>query len=353
MSTPAQDKGIIVNVTRLKISNKEHARYGDGLIYILTEDDGTRLPFFKSECGTIGCECFFVDDFSIIPDTPRVAITVDFPAPVAPALTMQEALAAPLPVVPVASPYTALQALAIKTFETMYEHAVAHREGGESHLIGTYGICDNISRFSDMASANYSQMAEVKENLIRTTASYSGDYTYPVKGVNGRDASNSFSFFDNKWQGEYGLNRLNQLGELVDILKSDKWSDDLVNRQTPAKRHGLKVGDIVKYTHPGRYENTLWVLREDDASRNPSFYRLSDKDDWTDLSLEYIVKAGEELVKARSVSEFLSELEAQTKVKEDLDRQIAELTKQLQNVVSGIALLDYGLADQHKVKRIS
>lgn len=342
--TPAQQAGFIVNVTRLKITNPEHARYNEGLVWLLREDDTTSLPFFKSECGTVSNECFFICDFSIILD--EVPAVPDIP--VAPALTMQEALAAPLPVAPV---YTALQQQAIDTFQAMYDAAVKHREGLDSRLNGEYGICDNIDRFATLVGASYSQMAEVKENLIRRTAVYSGSYNYPVPCPEGGNAGSAFDNNRYKWQGAYGLNRLTQLGQMIEIIKSDKWNDNLVNRQSPATRNGLTEGDIVRYTR--RDESSLWVFRRDDDSMSPSFHKLTDEDNYCDIDLNYIVKVDKDSVfKRRPVEEFLSELVEQVKKKEDIESQIAELQKQLNGVKNDIFMLDYGLADQHKVKRI-
>jgi hypothetical protein len=258
----------------------------------------------------------------------------------------QETIAAPL-----ASNYTALQTLAVNTFQGMYDAAVAYREERSSRLNGDYGICDNIDRFADMNGANSSQMSEVKENLIRTTASYSGNYTYPVPCPEGGDASSAFSRASNKWKGAYGLNRLVQLGQMLEIIKSDKWHDGLVKRQTPAQRNGLTVGDIVRYTR--RSESTFWVLRRDDESMSPSFHKLLDKDDYTDLDLNYIVKVDKEtLYKERPVSEFLEAISVQMALQADLDAQILELQKQRSETANQVAMLDLGLAEQHKVKRI-
>ncbi|UAV90024.1 hypothetical protein REC_175 [Pseudomonas phage REC] len=345
MSTPAQQAGFIVNVTRLKISNKEHAQYGNGLVYLLREDDETSLPFFRSECGKVSNDCFFIGDMSIIQDVPAPA---PLPAPVAPALTLEKA---PLPVPPAPVVYTALQQKAINTFQAMYDAAVAHREGRDSRLNGDYGICDNIDRFASAAGSSETPMSEVKENLIRQTAMYSGNYTYPVPCPDGGDASTAFSRHSNKWRGAYGLNRLVQLEQLIELIKT-KWDDSLVNRKTPAFRNGLQVGDVVRYTR--RDTPSFWVFRRDDESMSPSFHKLTDKDDYTDIDLNYIVKVDkDEICKPRAVSEFLSELEAQAVKKADIERQIANLQKQLTNVQTDIAMLDYGLADQHKVKRIA
>lgn len=352
MNSPAQQAGFIVNVTRLKINNPEHSRYSQGLVWLLREDDETNLPFFKSECGTVSNECFFIADLSIIPNevpaplpvpSAPIVISFDSDAPVAPALTLEKA---PLPVAPV---YTELQQKAINTFQAMYDDAVAYREGRDTRLNGDYGICDNIDRYASRAGSYEGQMSEVKENLIRQTASYSGNYTYPVPCPDGGDASNAFSRHSNKWRGAYGLNRLVQLEQLVELIKT-KWDDSMVNRKTPAFRNGLKVGYIVRHT---RRENTLWVFRRDDESMAPSFHKLGDKDDYVDIDLNYVVKVDkDEISKPRAVSEFLSELEAQAKKKADIERQIAELQKALTGVQTDIAMLDYGLADQHKVKRL-
>jgi hypothetical protein len=415
--TPAQKAGFIVNVTRLKLTGND-GDYSEteykSKVWILSNDDGSSCPYFKSEHGDVECFCAYVRDMSIIeevapvPAVPQLTAVPKFPvgssvkvvnsgwgfgpemigtvltvtdfklrgfedttyhlidsegqrqggdiwepclelAPpllpvsVAPALTLDKA---PLQVV-----YTELQQLAINTFQGMYDAALRHREGLDSRLNGEYGICDNIDRFSDMAGANSSQMSEVKENLIRVTPIYSGNYTYPVPCPTGGDAGNAFTRHSNKWREAYGLNRLTQLGQLIDIIKSDKWSDDMVKRQTPAFRNGLVVGDIVRYTR--RDVPSFWVFRRDDESMSPSFHKLLDKDDYTDIDLNYIVKVDRESVfKVRSVSEFLSTIAEQVAKKADIERQIAELQSQLQGVQSEVAMLDFGLADQHKVKRI-
>lgn len=407
MTTPAQEKGIIVNVTRLKLKEETYRDSGlQGYVWLLAEDDHSLCPFFNSECGSEVDRCFNLEHMEIIKEQPQRAVLGQFtpktgnlnaafsvvskepattagaykgekvsgeeyhvyseywdwvpavpmaapaPVPMPPVVTMQEALAAPLPVDANAPAYTELQKQAIATFQTMYDHAVMYRNGDSNRLNSSYGICDNIDRFADMAGARVGQMIEVKENLIRTTPIYSGDYTYPVPCPDGGSASNAFSNVSNKWNGAYGLNRLTQLGQLVDIIKSDKWSDDLVNRQTPAKRNGLVVGDVVRYTRST--EPSFWVFRRDDESASPSFHKLTDKDDYTDIDLNHIVKVDkDEICKPRPVSEFLSELQAQADKKADIERQIAELQKALQGVKGDIAMLDYGLADQHKVKRIA
>lgn len=343
MTTPAQNAGFIVNVTKLKLVGEQgdYSQESRKAVWVMHHDDGSSCPYFTDEQGRTLCA--YVSDMRAMQDAPAPQ-----PVPVAPALSMQEALAAPLPVAPV---YTELQQKAINTFQSMYDDAVAYREGRDTRLNGDYGICDNIDRYASRAGSYESQMSEVKENLIRQTAMYSGNYTYPVPCPEGGDASTAFSRNSNKWRGAYGLNRLVQLEQLIELIKT-KWDDSMVNRKTPAFRNGLKVGDVVRYTR--RDTPSFWVFRRDDESMSPSFHKLTDKDDYTDIDLNYIVKVDkDEISKPRAVSEFLSELEAQAKKKADIERQIAELQKALTGVQTDIAMLDYGLADQHKVKRIA
>ena len=334
MKTPAQKAGFVLNVTRLKLSGNDGY---SALVWVLVEDDGTTCPFFSSVCGARKEYAFTLSRLEIIKD-----VSLSLP-PVPPALTLDKA---PLPV------YTELQQKAITTFQGMYDAAVAHREGQSSRLNGDYGICDNIERFAEIAGVSAYHMQEVKENLIRSTAIYSGDYTYPVPAVDsGQSASIAFSRHCNKWREAYGLNRLTQLGQLVELIKT-KWDDNLINCQTPCVRNGLKVGDLVQYKREGRTP-TFWVLRCDDESMSPSFHKLNDPDEYQDIDLHNIVKVDRETVfKERPVSEFLSVIEEQVKQKAEIALQIAELEKRLADLEASIALLDYALAEQHKVKRI-
>jgi hypothetical protein len=382
--TPAQKAGFIVNVTRLKLSGGSdyYPEEKQAMVWLLSLDDGSGCPYFKSECGIESRYCAYVTDFTIIEDAPTVIgrftpkgnnphnspfdVVSCEPNSVNPMgsykgfkvsgeeyhvysdywnwepVTEATAEAGPLE-----SGYTKLQTFAINTFQAMYDDAVLHREGKAHRLCGDYGICDNIPRFAEFAGADTGKMIEVKENLIRQTASYSGDYNYPVKPVNDESASNSFSRHGNKWKGEYGLNRLTQLGELIEMLKTH-WDDSLVVRQTPATRNGLEVGSLVRYTG----DNSFWVFRRDDESMSPSFHRLGDCNDYTDLRLEYIKKVDASQIEERSVSEFLEVLTVKIEEQTSIEKQIAELKAKLVSVQSDVSLLDYSLAKQHKVKRI-
>jgi hypothetical protein len=425
MTTPAQEKGFIENVTRLKLVGgegdySEHSR--NAAWWVMHHDDGSSCPYFTNEDGMTLCA--YVRDFEIIQEVPKfpegsrvvvvasgwglgpehmgkeltikgftlqvdnhtIYTVVDetgqqfggqiwepsfelAPPPViVPSLTnIGQVLPVPAATVafdvdsPVLVPnaatanipqYTPLQQKAINTFQAMYDDAVKYRDGDTSgRLNGDYGICDNIDRYASRHGSSESQMSEVKENLIRRTPSYSGNYTYPVPCPDGGDASNAFSRHSNKWRGAYGLNRLNQLGEMIELLKT-VWDDNLIKRQTPAFRNGLKVGDLVRYTR--RDEPSFWVFRNDDGSQSPSFHKLGNEQDYSDIDLNYIVKVdAAEVLKERAVSEFLSVIAEQEARKVDIEAQIVALQAQLKHVKNEVAILDYGLAQQHKVKRIA
>jgi len=347
MTTPAQQRGIIENVTKLKLKSSPDSEYGQSdldRVWLLTDDDGSNFPFFSPTNGLDRDRVFCLANMHPIVESGQQ------PKPVVP----------PVPPMPVSftappSPYTDLQQVAINTFQAMYDAAAAYRRGEPSpnatSLNPEYGICDNIDRFARANGSTETPMSEVKENFIRQTEVYSGNYTYPVPCPEGGDASGAFSRNSNKWNGPYGLNRLVQLGQLIALIKSDKWDDSMVKRKTPAFRNGLTVGDIVVYTR--RTEHTYWVFRLDDESMSPSFHKIGNPDDYTDLDLNYIRKVDKADIRKRTVSEFLAELTVKQEEQEAINKQIAELTSKLTANAAAIALLDFGLADQHKVKRLA
>lgn len=420
MTTPAQQRGIIENVTKLELVGTEYIQSDLDRVWLLTDDDESSYPFFSSVDGVerdrVFClanmrpkgpaeqqpkfpidslvevvaagwglgperigQVLVIKGFTLRGSEPTIYHVVDnsgstvslsawessFKASVAPMPTVPPASdlsflddfdGDPVPVLPKAqATYTELQKVAINTFQAMYEAAAAYRRGEPSpngcSLNGDYGICDNIDRFARASGSSESPMSEVKENFIRQTEIYSGNYTYPVPCPDGGDASSAFSRHSNKWNGPYGLNRLIQLGQLIELIKSDKWDDSMVRRKTPAFRNGLTVGDIVVYTR--RTEHTYWVLRHDDESMSPSFHKIGDKDDYTDLDLNYIKKVNKADTGEKTVSEFLEELKVKQEEQKEIEKQMAALQALLAANKSAIALLDFGLADQHKVKRLS
>lgn len=401
MTTPAENKGFVVNKTRLALlgDDGEYSAQQKSQVWVLKTDDGSNCPYFikESELGSsehTDTLCAYVRDMEVIlgrfepkegnRNSPFEVVSKE---PISTedgfcgkqvngstyhvysrywnwiegrdAGMQQEATASAgqvdptspqaVPVVP--SPYTPLQQQAINTFQSMYDDAVRYRNDGTTRLNADYGICDNIERYAERAGARAGHMAEIKENLIRATAIYSGDYTYPVPCPEGGSASNAFCRGGNKWKGAYGLNRLTQLGQLIELIKSDRWSDDLIKRMSPAQRNNLQVGDLVRYTR--RDEPSFWVFRRDDDSMSPSFYRLGNVDDYADLDLNHVVKVDrEEMFKERPVSEFLSVIAEKSSQAEELKAQMEQLKKQLKAVNDEIAILDFGLGEQHKVKRI-
>lgn len=237
MTTKAQRAGFVENVTRLKLKSRENScqSYHDGYyekVWILQHDDGSSCPYFKSEDGSVRDFCAYVCDFELAKVSYKLAVPGTLPVPF------------------IKRGYTALQQKAIDTFQGMYDAAMAYREGLPTGLNSGYGICDNIDRYADKAGADSYQMSEVKENFIRKTPMYSGEYHYPVPCPEGGDAGQAFTRYSDKWSDTYGLNRLTQLGQLIHLLKTE-WSDDLVGRKSPAFRNGLVVGDLVRYERRG------------------------------------------------------------------------------------------------------
>ena len=383
--SPAVQAGFVVDVTRSRLINMDGhpARY-ESLVWLLKHDDNTNCPFFKSECGSVTQECFWLNSleiikekvvigrfelnessrgyghepFSVLTKTPNSSglgfvgekqdgtsyhVSTEYwnwvPAGGVPEVVAPEVAKDP-------EGYTDLQRMAFNTFQRMYDEVVKHRRGDSSRLNLDYGICDNIERFANEGGASYQQMAEVKENLIRTTASWSGDYTYPVKCPNGGSASSAFSNSRNKWSGDYGLNRMLQLGEMIEIIKSEKWNDNLVKRLSPAQRNGIAIGDVVRWTTDN---NSLWVLRYDDQSSSPSFHRLGDESYTRDISIENVRKVDNT---PKDVSTFLAEIAVKVAEVESLEQQLAKLQAQLKEAKGEVEVLDAGLAIQHKVKRI-
>lgn len=347
MTTPAQQAGFVLNVTRLQLTGNDgdYNANDQEKFFVMSHDDGSNCPYFtREETGTKLCA--YVRDMSIV-QQPAV-----LPPPVPVDMSFLDDFVG-VPAAP--SPYTDSQQTAINVFQAMYDAAVAYRNGATDGLAvklnPDYGICDNIDRFANANGSHETPMSEVKENLIRQTEIYSGNYTYPVPCPDGGDASNAFSRHGNKWNGPYGLNRLLQLGQLIELIKSGKWDDSMVRRKTPAFRNGLTVGDMVMYTR--RTDVTYWILRHDDESTSPSFHRVGDPTDYSNLDLSYIRKVDNSVKEERSVSQFLEELKAKQEEQDNIARQIAELQAALTENKSAIALLDFGLAEQHKVKRIS
>ena len=344
MTTPAQKAGIIPNVTRLRI-DQNGARDS---VWLLSSDDGTTLPYFKRENGTGGEECFLLNVCTIIEDESVPAAPA---APVAPQAVM---LAPPITICgetlqivthnPAVAPMTVWQRRAVECFETMYVAADKYRRTGErGSLRYEYGICDNITRFTDYDD----EMTNVKDNLIRSLPSYSGSYHYPVKPTEDHSsAERAWDHSGNKWQGGYGKNRLDQLGELVEALKSERWDDELIGKQTPATRLGLKIGDIVWH----RDRNELLTFHTDDGSQDPYFTRPDG--DRMSTHLDNIERNIKQFMTGDDIATLVQRAKDIDKQRKAIADQIEELEKQARELLKGIGRVDIELAHVHGVKRI-
>lgn len=330
MTTPAQQAGIIPNVTRLRI-DQNGARDS---VWLLSSDDGTTLPYFKRENGTVSEECFFLSSCTPIDDEGVPAVPVQ---PFLPAAT-QEPVPVPKPA------YTEWQRRAVDCFETMYVAADKYRRTGErGSLRYEYGICDNITRFTDYDD----EMTNVKDNLIRSLPSYSGSYHYPVKPTEDHSsAERAWDHSGNKWQGGYGKNRLDQLGELVEALKSERWDDELIGKQTPATRLGLKIGDIVWH----RDRNELLTFHTDDGSQDPYFTRPDG--DRMSTHLDNIERNIKQFMTGDDIATLVQRAKDIDKQRKAIADQIEELEKQARELLKGIGRVDIELAHVHGVKRI-
>jgi hypothetical protein len=252
----------------------------------------------------------------------------------------------------VASANSRTQQQAVTTFKTMLARAMAHRNGDnvEDSLFYTgYGICDNIERCMPEGSSS-TIIALIKDNLIRRVPSYSGNYHYPVScpetsGSEGADSA--WSRHSNKWAGAYGQNRITQLNELIDMIEN-KWDDSFAQNMTPA----VRVGIIPNITLCQFRDGTFWHLDTDDGSSDP-YFRPVGGGDRRSQELRYVTIMPTVIDgKKRSVPAFLKEIAKQQAKRDKLQAQIAALQRLAAEANSKIAMLDYGLAQTHKVKRM-
>lgn len=253
-----------------------------------------------------------------------------------------------------------IQQQALATFTTMLQRAIAYRanpqENDQSTFYTGYGICDNISRCMP-DSAREERMSLVKDNIIRRLPSYSGNYHYPVKHPNPKPnvtqsqaGDMAWSEFSNKWEGAYGAERLQQLMELVDVIR-DKWDNKYGERMTPATRVGIIPNvTIVRHVDNG----DLYTLVSDDDSTDPYFLQVGkNMDQRRSIDLRNVEILPMQEVGKRSVKSFINQIKKAAEKRAKLEAQIAELNKQRQLLISQEAVLDYHLGEQHSVKRLA
>ncbi|QNN99870.1 hypothetical protein phiPsa267_161 [Pseudomonas phage phiPsa267] len=352
MTTPAQERGIVVNVTRL------HHPENSG-VWFLQEDDGSQFPYFRNESMTEQYRCFCIHDVVVVQQpapAPLPIPSVDFsvmgltppPAPVT--IAPQPTTEAPQ------MQYTTLQKQALDCFTTMYNRAEQVRNGdsiSDSLFYVGYGICDNIPRCKPSGSDS-DTLSTIKDNLIRRTPSYSGNYHYPVSCPNNPgdvdSADSAWGNHANKWTGAYGSLRLAQLAELIELVKT-VWDDKLGQDQTPAARVGLIAG--VSLVRVPRRNDEIYRFVADDRSSDPYFERI-DGEDRRSIDLRHIVilPMADFENDSRSVADFLEAIKAEQDQAKAIKAQIEALQKALSATGTTIAMLDFGLRTVHKVQRL-
>lgn len=369
MTTPAQKAGIIENVTELRIKpnltcERADVTRGDyaNYVFVMYHDDGTYLPYFKSVCGRQNNRCFRLEWMEKVEAEQVPALP---PMPVAPLPPQPPVVEAPKEVAIIALAELVLQPaskatarlVAIEAFSQMLADAEHGRETSEwRHPFRTsYGICDNIAGyvFKVVGESNpnrhtyHGWINEVKNNLIRRTASWSGEWHYPVPGVDGKNAEHCWDYSDNKWADAYGANRVVQLKELIALVQDDAvWAERLCDELTAADVLGFKIGSIYMHKHT----NKLWKFERDDGSRNPYFRSVANGESDC-IYLTELVAVGDTFGE-RSVPEFLADAAAKVAEISEIEQQIKALKGKLEIAQGSLVMLDMALAEQHKVRRL-
>lgn len=346
--TPAEEQGIIKNVTRLRLNaNGDHGRMVN-YEWLLTEDDGSGCPYFSTVCGTHTTVCFWLTDFEKV-DTVVAPIKVTI-----------NSLDENNKMTTTTVERTELQQQAIQTFTTMLERAEAYRVKGSSgndEFYSGYGICDNIGRCKPRG-ASESRMSNVKDNLIRVVPSYSGNYHYPVRHPNPpvgstphEAAEQAWGNFSNRWEGEYGAERIIQLKELIEHV-TNNWieGDKYAFEMTPVQRIGVTESSVVIRTT----DNSLWKLSKDDESSDPYFVPLGGKaNERQCIDLRHIRLMPNEEGPKQSVRSFMAKLQRNETQRLKLEEKARLLKIEIEKLKNEECLLDYYMGRQHEVKRIS
>lgn len=236
------------------------------------------------------------------------------------------------------------QDAAIATFSAMLEAAFHYRATGERGILSpNYGICDNIDYFTP-SWADGNKMARVKDNVIRRIPSFSGAYHYPVKGPILMTPGEAWESHRDKWFGDYGFNRITQLQELVDFIRSN-WDDSLTMRRTPAERMGWKIGDVgIHKTNSKAYR----FVQDDDTS-SPYFEELGSGNK---LFVELSDLERRPPLEKRSVAAYVKQAKKLVDAKAKLEENIRQMQQALAVLEFDIAQIDCALAEHHGVKRI-
>lgn len=252
----------------------------------------------------------------------------------------------------IAAEMDTMQAEALELFTAMYADAESYRKGGpRGKLDISYGICGNIERYVKRGSVlDYNTADRIKDNLIRSVPSFSGEHHYPVpSGHPHRTAEEQWDYSSNRWDDAYGECRLIQLAELIEAIRT-RWDDKLTRKMSPAGMRGLSLGDIVQHKESGE----LWEFSLDDESTNPGFRRAGTKEDsiWINLSEVRKVNVSDFALSCESVADFLKAMEALDNETAELERQVRALKTQIASKGASLSLLKRQLADKHGVKRV-
>lgn len=260
---------------------------------------------------------------------------------------------------------TVKQQYAIDTFTVMLERAKAYRNNPQTNdsdlFYPRYGICDNIDRCRPQGS-NFSEMSNVKDNVIRRLPSFSGAYHYPVRApgtqsssseVMAEEAERAFDCSGDKWEGEYGAERLQQLTELLEFVKT-QWTDTLVTNMTPAQRNGIDTDTVLQHKETGKF----YMLYNDDESLDPYFYPLGTpeadrRDNRQSIKLSRLRVLKGENVGNMSVKSFIARIKRKEKEKQKLQAKLNALQEQIDSLTGDVGMLDYELGKQHGVKRLN
>lgn len=300
---------------------------------------------------------------------------------------MPVSLVAPAAPVPMPAPVnpesgmTDKQKVMFRTFKELHRRATAYVAGthfDDEDFDKDYGICDNIANsvhrdfLVDGITRNDARTmsTRVKDNIICRTPSFSGSFSYPVPhpdfinhedpAVRRRKAELAWDECNGRgarWLGEYGAARINQLAEMIDIIQH-KWDDKMASHMTPAQRNGIDKNSIV--TIEG--QEGLWKLYRDDESSDPYFQPVGNEGDQgvKHFGLSYVkVLDSSATCEPMTVPEFLAQHEKLLADKKEAEDEVARIKQMLAaaqlrvtKVMGDIAMNDYHLGQQHKVRRM-
>jgi len=100
-------------------------------------------------------------------------------------------------------------------------------------------------------------------------------------------------------------------------------------------------------------DNTLWKLHNDDGSSDPYFMQIGGNGERQSIDLRHIKVMPLEQGEKRSVSGFMSKLKKYEAQRLKLEEKARQLRMEIDKIKHEEILLDYYMAQQHGVKRIS